>query len=118
MYSSSWDVHIEQLHVVFRRLCDANLTLNLAKREFDQASVTYLGRVVGWGQVKPVHSEVEAILLFPAPVSRRELCCFLGMAVYYRSFCKNFSAVAALLTDLLSPKTRVHWSQSYDCALG
>ena len=30
IYSSPWDVHIEQLHIMFGRLRDANLTLNLA----------------------------------------------------------------------------------------
>ena len=37
---------------------------------------------------------------------------YLGMAGYYRSFCKNFSAVAAPLTDLMSPKVRYKWSPS------
>ena len=112
VYSSTWDDHIQQLRAVFDRLGEANLTLNLAKCEFGQATVTYLGKVVGRGQVKPVHSKVEAILSFPPPVTRRGLMRFLGMAGYYRSFCRNFSAVAAPLTDLLSPKVRYKWSPS------
>lgn len=103
---------MKQLYAIFERLGCANLTLNLAKCEFGRATVVYLGKVVGRGQVKPIHSKVEAVVSFPAPVSRRELCRFLGMAGYYRSFCKNFSAVAAPLTDLLSPKRRFHWSGS------
>ena len=119
VYSSTWEEHIEKLHAVFDRLQAANLTLNLAKCEFGQATVTYLGKIVGRGQVKPIQSKVEAILSFPAPSSRRELRRFLGMAGYYRSFCRNFSAVAAPLTDLLSPKRRYHWSENcqhaFDC---
>uniref|UniRef100_A0A671UEB7 Gypsy retrotransposon integrase-like protein 1 n=1 Tax=Sparus aurata TaxID=8175 RepID=A0A671UEB7_SPAAU len=119
IYSNSWHEHIRQLKAVFTRLCDANLTLNLAKCEFGRATVEYLGKVVGQGQVKPVNSKIEAIRSFPAPGSRRELRRFLGMAGYYRCFCNNFSAVAAPLTDLLSPKTRFHWSEScqraFDC---
>ncbi|TKS65155.1 Retrovirus-related Pol polyprotein from transposon 17.6 [Collichthys lucidus] len=80
--------------------------------EFGQATVTYLGKVVGRGQVRPVHTKVEAMLSFPVPSSRRELHRFLGMAGYYRSFCKNFSAVAAPLTDLLSPKLSVDASDA------
>lgn len=38
------------------------------------------------------------------------------MAGYYRSFCKNFSAVVAPLTDLLSPKVCFHWSSDCECA--
>lgn len=86
----------------FEKLSSANLMLTLAKCEFGQATLTYLGKVVGRGQVEPVQSKVEAILSFPVPVSRRELRHFLGMAGYYRSFCRNFSAVAAPLTDLES----------------
>lgn len=41
------------------------------------------------------------------------------MAGYYRSFCRNFSAVAAPLTNLLSPKVHLQWSDNcqrvFDC---
>lgn len=107
IYSSSWDEHFQQFKTVFKRLCDANLTLNLAKCEFGRATVEFLGKVVGQRQVKPVNSKVEAIRSFPAPGSRRELRRFLGMAGYYRCFCNNVSAVAAPLTDLLSPVLRL-----------
>lgn len=73
VYSGFWDEHIQQLVSVFERLRDANLTLKLAKCEFSQATVTSLGKVVGRGQVKLVHSKIEAILSFPALDSRREL---------------------------------------------
>lgn len=117
VYSISWVKHIQQLHTVFRRLSNANLTLNLAKCEFGYSDL--LGQICRRGQVKPVHSKVEAILSFPVPVFRHELRHFLGMAGYYRSFCKNFSTVASPLTNLLSPKTHFHWSEScqraFDC---
>lgn len=48
MCSSTW---VRQLAVVFDRLADASLTLNLVKCEFGQATVTYLGKVVGHGKV-------------------------------------------------------------------
>lgn len=44
---------------MFGQLCDANLTLNLAKCEFGQAIVPYLGKIVCWGQFKPVHLKAE-----------------------------------------------------------
>lgn len=44
IYSSSWSQHVAQLEEVFHRLAVANLTLNLAKCEFGQATVTYLGK--------------------------------------------------------------------------
>ena len=70
------------------------LTINLSKSEFGQAQVTYLGHVVGQGEVKPVSAKVEAIANFPRPESKKQLMSFLGMAGYYRRFCPNFAAVA------------------------
>jgi len=104
IHSDTWGGHMDSLREVFGRLSHANLTLNLAKCEFGRATVTYLGKVVGWGEVRPVHSKVEAILAFPEPGTRRDLRCFLGMAGYYRGFCRKCSAVAAPLTDLFKPK--------------
>ncbi|KAK7929155.1 hypothetical protein WMY93_005550 [Mugilogobius chulae] len=89
VHSKTWDEHICQLKTVFERLDDANLTINLAKCEIAKATVVYLGKIVGGGMVKPVFAKVEAIVAFPAPNTRRELQRFLGMAGYYRGFCKR-----------------------------
>ncbi len=110
LYSLSWTEHICLLRTVFERLGKANLTLNLAKCEFGKATVTYLGKEVGQGQVRPVEAKVTAIAEFPVPTTRRELRRFLGMAGYYRSFCKNFSTVVSPLTSLLSPSKHYEWS--------
>ncbi|CAM4600561.1 unnamed protein product [Leuciscus chuanchicus] len=110
VYSSDWSEHISLLRTVFERLEEASLTLNLAKCEFGQATITYLGKEVGQGQVRPIGAKVTAISEFPAPTTRRELRRFLGMAGYYRSFCRNFSTIAQPLTSLLSPSRKFLWS--------
>lgn len=52
---------------------------------------------------------------FPSPMTKKELMRFLGLVRYDLSFCRNFSTVVALLTDLLKGKTRFIWS--YSCEL-
>lgn len=47
VHSSSWEEYVEHLSQVFSRLKEAALTVNLEKFEFAQATVTYLGKVVG-----------------------------------------------------------------------
>ncbi len=86
------------------------MTLNLSKCEIGKATVTYLGKQVGEGQVRPLTAKITAISEFPAPRTRRELRRFLGMAGYYRCFCRNFSSVAVPLTALLSPSETFVWS--------
>ena len=110
VYTTAWEEHIQILEQVFARLAGASLTINLAKCEFGKATVTYLGRQVGQGQVRPIEAKVVAISEFPVPSTRRALRRFLGMAGYYRSFCRNFSTVVRPLTDMLSPKVDFVWS--------
>lgn len=108
--SATWTEHVQRLGAVFARLSEATLTVNLSKCEFGQATVTYLGKRVGGGQVHPVQPKVEAILSVPVPSSCTELRRCFAMVGYYRGFCKNFSAVASPLTDLISPKVDFRWS--------
>lgn len=110
IYSANWSEHLGTLQTVFQRLAQANLTLNLAKCEFGKATVTYLGKEVGGGMVRPVAEKVSAITAFPTPSTRRQLRRFLGMTGYYRGFCRNFSTVVAPLTGLLSPSVTFCWS--------
>ena len=115
-YSSTWSDHLSTLSLIFRRLREASLTLNLAKCEFGKATVTYLGKQVGQGQVRPLAEKVQAIIDFPVPQSKKALRRFLGMCGYYRGFCRNFSEVVAPLTGLVSPLKTFIWSPACQAA--
>ncbi len=91
------------------------IDVNLAKCSFAQATITYLGKVVGNGEVRPLSAKVQAICDYPVPITKKELMCFLGLVGYYRSFCRNFSSVVAPLTDHLKAKAKFVWSTN--CAL-
>ncbi len=110
VYTSDWNEHLKTLCMVFDHLQAFSLTLNLAKCEFGKATVTYLGKQVGQGEVRPIAAKVQAIVQFPAPTTKRQLRRFLGMAGYYRGFCKNFSDVVLPLTNLLCQHRDYVWS--------
>ncbi len=111
VYSQTWEEHMRQLHQLFEKLSQAGLTVNLVKSEFCHANVTYLGHVVGQGQVRPMTAKVEAIEKFPTPQSRKDLMRFLGMVGYYRKYCPNFSEIACPLTNLLKKNAKFLWSE-------
>ncbi len=83
IYSACWKDHLNSLNQVFCRLSGTLLTLNLTKCEFEKAVVTYLGKKVGQGQVRPIEEKVAAILNFPTPTNKRELRRFLGMSGFF-----------------------------------
>lgn len=60
---------------MFDRLAEANSTVNLAKCELAKVTVTYLCKVVGQGEVRPVQTKVEAIDKYPVPTSKKALMC-------------------------------------------
>ncbi|KAL6467197.1 hypothetical protein MHYP_G00250010 [Metynnis hypsauchen] len=116
VYSDTWEHHMQLLETVFTRLRDASLVLNLEKCEFGKGVVTYLGKVVGNGMVRPLDAKVQAISSFPTPQTPRELKRFLGMAGYYRCFCKNFSDLVLPLTNLLCKNRPFVWSPACQSA--
>ena len=115
IFSDNWSDHIRQIERFFQIMREAKLTINLMKSEFGKATVKYLGHIVGQGQVRPLDAKIQTIVKYPIPTSRKELARFLGMAGYYRSFCLNFSDIAAPLTNLLSKKVKFVWTD--DCQL-
>ena len=109
IYNDEWN-HLGTIKAFFDKLREAKLTINLAKSEFCHATLTFLGHVVGHGQVKPTEAKVEeAISNFPVPTCKRQLMRFLGMSGYYRKFCNIFSVIAEPLTNLLSKRMRFKW---------
>ena len=110
VHSDTWETHLAHIRELFTRLAEARLAVNLTKCEFARATVTYLDRVVGQGQVRPVDAKVQTVEQYPVPTTKKELMRFLGLVGYYRGFCRNFSTVVAPLTDLLKGKVKFVWS--------
>ena len=84
IYSNSWEDHLQSIRELFKAIQNANLVINLAKSDFSQAKITYLGFEVGYGKVLPKESNIQAILDFPVPKTRKNIRQFIGLAGYYR----------------------------------
>jgi len=110
LYHDTFADHVQGIRDLFQKLSDAGLTVNLLKSDIGRGQVTYLGYVVGSGQVKPVLAKVKSIVDFPIPTSKRDIMRLLGIAGYYRRFCQNFADVVAPLTDLLGKSVKFEWT--------
>ncbi len=71
---------------------------------------------MGQGQVRLVTETVKAILDFPVPPSKKELCRFLEMCGYYQGVCRNFSDVVAPVMGQVSPSKSFVWSAACQAA--
>ena len=99
---------------LFKRLDEANLTLNLAKSQFVQTDVQYLGFRTGKGKIRTVEPKVKDNANLPPPTNGKEILRFLGASGYYRRFCRKFSDVAMPMTKLLCKKSKFCWNEKYE----
>jgi len=61
---------------------------------------SYLGHVVGGGEVRMEQDKVEAVKRMQPPKTKKDMRTFLGLTGYYRRFIPNYASIAAPLTDL------------------
>ncbi|GBG93083.1 hypothetical protein CBR_g58744 [Chara braunii] len=108
VFSKTTREHAEHLALVLQSLRDSQYKINKEKSSFGVPSVIYLGHVISGDGLAPEAAKVAAIQDQPQTV--RDVRSFLGLASYYRKFVKNFSAVAAPLTNLTKKDTPFLWS--------
>ena len=98
--SDSEALHHKQVNEVLKRLKKAGLTVDINKSEFDTRRTKFLGFIIEPGSCSMDPEKVKAITEWEAPKTVKEVRSFLGFANFYRTFIKNFSKLAAPLTDL------------------
>ena len=66
--------------------------------------------------VRPDPTNIEKVTTWRTPKNVSEVRSFLGLASYYRKFCKDFATVAEPLQWLTKSKTKFQWSEECDAA--
>ena len=85
IFSESWEEHLEHLEEVFRRLEEAGLKAKSSKCVIAADHCSYLGHIVGHGQIVMEEAKLEALRNFRRPLCKKDVRAFLGLAGYYRS---------------------------------
>ncbi|MBW0573660.1 hypothetical protein O181_113375, partial [Austropuccinia psidii MF-1] len=101
VFSSSEEEHVKHVASVLQRLMDNNLFAKASNCVFHASSVEYLGYVVTSEGLKMDSSKAQQILNWPQPKNIKALQSFLGFAIFYRPFIKNYSKKISALTSLL-----------------
>ncbi|KAL0156516.1 hypothetical protein M9458_047762, partial [Cirrhinus mrigala] len=118
IFSDTFKDHLQHLEETLGRIQRAGLTLNMRKCRWAQKETSYLGYILGNGQIKPQVSKVEAIQRSPRPTTKKEVRSFLGLIGWYRRFIPDFATLATPLTELLTKavKTPLPWTDECDTA--
>jgi hypothetical protein len=102
--------HVVHLSRVLSRLREHKLFVKKEKCDFASAEIMFLGHLVSVDQVRMDPMKVQAIVEWAAPATVSDLRSFLGLANYYRRFIKDYSKVAAPLSDLLKKNWKWNWT--------
>ncbi|GBG81891.1 hypothetical protein CBR_g34074 [Chara braunii] len=116
IFSKTVEEHVAHLDKVLSLLRQHKFKINGEKCEFGRTRVLYLGHEISAEGLKPDDAKVASIRDWPRPQSVTEMRSFLGMTGYYRTFVKNYSIVAAPLTDLTRLDTPWEWTDECEAA--
>ncbi|OAO89342.1 hypothetical protein AXX17_ATUG01610 [Arabidopsis thaliana] len=108
--------HVEHLKTVLEVLRKEKLYVNLKKCTFGTDNLVFLGFVVSTDGVKVDEEKVKAIREWPSPKSVGEVRSFHGLAGFYRRFVKDFSTLAAPLTEVVKKNVGFKWEQAQEDA--
>lgn len=113
--SSSIEEHRQHLRIIFKRLRDNNLAINLANCEFGKEQLTFLGHLLSKEGIRPLPEKVDAISSFPKPTIAKELKSFLAMINFHRESLPHATKPQAKLQSMIvgdkhNDRTPLSWS--------
>lgn len=104
--SKDFKEHLVHLKIVFQRLEDAGLIINLSKCVFAKEQISFVGFDITSTGISPAKSRIEVINNFPIPSTTKGIQRFLGMINFYRIFLPQAALDQAKLYDFLKGKKK------------
>ncbi|KAK9296901.1 hypothetical protein QLX08_009211 [Tetragonisca angustula] len=116
IFGNTIEEHNRNLAIVFQRLRDTGLKLQVDKCEFLKPELEYLGHIVTANGIQLNPKKLSAIKEFKTPKTITQVKSFLGLTGYYRKFIRNFAKIAKPLTALTQKNTPYHWTNERQTA--
>lgn len=116
IYSNNLDDHVEHVKSVLDVLRKEKLFANLKKCTFCTDRLVFLGFVISAQGIQVDEEKIKAIREWPTPTSIGNVRSFHGLASFYRRFVKDFSTLAAPLTEVIKKNVGFKWGDKQETA--
>ena len=116
IYSKNLEDHLKHLKLVLDVLRKEELFANLKKCTFCTDKLVFLGFVVSAQGIQVDEEKIRAIQEWPSPSSVSNVRSFHGLASFYRRFVKDFSSIAAPITEVIKKNVVFKWGEEQEKA--
>ena len=100
---------LDNLTLIFQRLRSYGLQLKSTECHLFQASVPFLGHIVGRRGLEYDPVKIEDVMSWPVPDCLKSVHQFLGFVGYYRRFIPNFADIATPMVALTGKDVAFAW---------
>ena len=108
-FGTTFDDALDNLALIFERLCSYGLQLKSSKCHLFQTSVPFLGHVVGRRGLECEPRKIEDVKSWPIPDCLKSVRQLLGFVGYYRRFIPSFADHAEPLVALAGKDVPFVW---------
>jgi len=116
VFSKSAAQHADHLRIVLTVLRENKFYCKLDKCEFFKDQVSFLGHIISAHGIHVDPKKIEAVVNWPTLRNVKHVRSFLGLCSYYRKFVKDFSKIAAPLTELTKKDVPYVWTPERESA--
>ena len=109
VFSKTFEEHLAHLEKLLRAIHNEGFRLSLAKCNFAQKKITYLGHIIENNCIRPKFDNVLPVRDFPQPKNQKQIRQFLGKVNFYHTYIPNSAKILAPLHNLLRKNVKFNW---------
>lgn len=102
VFSKNKKEHEEHLRIIFQRLAEHGIIINITKSEFFKTEIIFLGFLVNEHGIAPPKERVEDLVKYEKPVDARGMKRYLGMINFFRRFLPHAAEHQAALHEAIA----------------
>ncbi|GJU38455.1 reverse transcriptase domain-containing protein [Tanacetum coccineum] len=116
IYSRNKEEHANHPRIILELLKKEKLYAKFSKCDFWIRIVQFLGHLIDSQGLHVDPAKIEAVKNWTSPTTPTEIHQFLGLAIYYQRFIKDFSKIAMSLTELTQKNKKYIWGKDQESA--